>query len=267
MVHGLGKPTPSRFPYPDRPQTGPGIGAAGGQVVRARQVIVSGPGSGVFVYSGKPAFGNLIASMDANTTFDGKGNPVLPGIVAYTVVGGTTFAQEMQGAGTTVGIYPPGGPWTTFVNALQWNVSVGGADLSINIPFTATAGTSAIRTIITTDQWTTVNPPANWTALGAGIRYKLNPDNSVRFQVSAQIGAAAAPGTITLATLAAPYVPQNQFRGCAPGVFVNGAIANTTFDTRFQVTIAGQYQFLGFPGGAGGAGLTEIDGQWDVPLD
>jgi hypothetical protein len=59
-LFGLGSGTPSRFPYEDRPQSGPGVApsTAGN---RFRVIIIFGPGgaiSGLFVYSGDPALGN-----------------------------------------------------------------------------------------------------------------------------------------------------------------------------------------------------------------
>src|SRR5215831_8312493 len=83
-LFGLGAGTPSRFPYPDRPQPAPGLGPGGGQNVRARTVIVFGPAgtvSGVFVYAPgtTPGPGNPpIAAMTASAT-DPFGNDVQPG--------------------------------------------------------------------------------------------------------------------------------------------------------------------------------------------
>jgi hypothetical protein len=83
-LFGLGAGTPSRFPYPDRPQPAPGVGPSSGQVTRARVVIVSGPTgtvSGVFVYAPGtiPGPGNTpIAAMTASAT-DPFGNDVQPG--------------------------------------------------------------------------------------------------------------------------------------------------------------------------------------------
>ncbi|HXC83878.1 MAG TPA: hypothetical protein VNV62_18675, partial [Trebonia sp.] len=104
-------------------------------------------------YSPSPGTGNLIASISDAAGTDTYGNPYLAGIAEYTVVGGTTYAQEQTGSGVTVAIYPPGGPWTKYVQALQWNVSAGAADASFNVPLTATAGTASVRTLITTDTW------------------------------------------------------------------------------------------------------------------
>jgi len=78
------QPDPSRFPYPGRPQSPGGAPGAQGQVIRARQVIVFGPaGSGIFVYSGTPAHGNLVYSIAAASGTDPYGNAYVPGATTY----------------------------------------------------------------------------------------------------------------------------------------------------------------------------------------
>jgi hypothetical protein len=75
-------------------------GAAAG-VVRARIVIVSGGSGvfGVFVYSGTPGAGNLVASLaGAGTTADPFGNPVLGGGLAVYGTGGQEIFLGLIGA-------------------------------------------------------------------------------------------------------------------------------------------------------------------------
>jgi hypothetical protein len=60
-------------------------------------VIASAPNTGVFVYSGTPASGNLIASMTATSGTDPYGNGYGEGIIAYAV-GATGDAGLDQGA-------------------------------------------------------------------------------------------------------------------------------------------------------------------------
>jgi hypothetical protein len=102
-LFGLGSGTPSRFPYQDRPQSGPGIGASSGQVIRATLVIVSGF-QGVFVYNGHPGPGTLIGSVSDATT-DPFGNPVVPTIAAYDV--GPGRWTSLTGAGLSMGTHDP----------------------------------------------------------------------------------------------------------------------------------------------------------------
>lgn len=66
-----------------RPAEG-AMAAASPSVIRARQVIVYGPnGSGIFVYSGTPAHGNLIYSIAAAGGTDPYGNAYPPGATTY----------------------------------------------------------------------------------------------------------------------------------------------------------------------------------------
>lgn len=101
-LFGLGKPQPSRFPYPGRPQPSPGVAPSPGIVVRANTVIVSGPSGtpvGVFVYQPgtTPALGNPpIASMTAATA-DPFGNAVKPDIFVYGTGGNTSFVGMTPG--------------------------------------------------------------------------------------------------------------------------------------------------------------------------
>jgi hypothetical protein len=100
-MFGLGKPTPSRFPYASRPQPLPGVAPSSGQVSRVRLVIVSGPSGaieGVFIYQPGtvPALGNPpIYSATAGTS-DPFGNPAKPQSTAYGTDG--TFVQMLAGA-------------------------------------------------------------------------------------------------------------------------------------------------------------------------
>jgi hypothetical protein len=94
-MFGLGKPDPSKFPYAGRPQPSPGIGPSQGTQVRARTVIVFGAGGGVFVYSGTPGPGNLIASL-TNAATDPFGNPTKPQSAVYGTDG--TYVQMQAGA-------------------------------------------------------------------------------------------------------------------------------------------------------------------------
>lgn len=124
----------------------------------------------------------------------------------------------------------------------------------------------------TVETWQVISSlPTGWTAQNTGVRYKRIPGNQVRIQASAAIGVGAATGTINLFTLPSGYIPANQQRFGGFSYFTNAqttvASINSLLNMRFQVTSAGAVQFLAFPGGASGSGITEIDGQWDIPLD
>jgi hypothetical protein len=64
-------------------------------VIRARLVIVSGPGAGVFVYSPSAGAGNLVASMAGAAGTDSYGNAYVAGVTAYPTVSGQKYAVEL----------------------------------------------------------------------------------------------------------------------------------------------------------------------------
>lgn len=141
---GLGSGTPSRFPYPDRPQPAPGIGPSQGQVVRATLVIVSGF-QGVFVYNGKPGPGTLIGSV-TDATHDPFGNPTVPTIAAYDVGAGRWTA--VTGAGVALGTHDPATTTTVAASITHndANTPSGQAQLVIESAFTG-AGSAVVETM------------------------------------------------------------------------------------------------------------------------
>lgn len=241
--------------------------------------------AGAFFYSGTPAAGNLVASVSRTQGTDAHGNAYLTGIVSYgpDTFSGTGFiaTQIWQGDISWYHAATEAGPWTAEAIA-GWNdaglllqtasspVEIEALGSSVNIPSPLFQALVALQpgTTATSETWHTVSSlPAGWTATGAGVRYRLMPDNSVRIQVSASIGPTAASGTVNIVTLGTGYVPSNPFRGCAPGIFTgNTAWQTGIVNSRLQVTTGGVVQFLNFPGGSS-TGITEVDGQWDVPLD
>lgn len=60
------------------------------QVVIAQLVIIEGPDSGLFVYNGTPAAGNLVATVTAGPGTDQFGNTFFGGISTYDPVGNVT---------------------------------------------------------------------------------------------------------------------------------------------------------------------------------
>lgn len=113
-VPGLGRPAPSRFPYPGRPESAPGLGAAGGQIIRARKIIVTGPGGGMFVYLGRPALGNLIETAGiAVRGTDIPGNAYLAGDTTYQKISASQWQAANQNGQSVTFYYAtsPAGPW------------------------------------------------------------------------------------------------------------------------------------------------------------
>lgn len=150
-LFGLGAGTPSRFPYPDRPQPGQGVAPSSGAVFRGRLVLVFGPSgtvSGVFVYAPgtTPGAGNTpIAAMTASAT-DPFGNDVTPGDASSS---GTIIAIGAAPSGGTPSFVQlaPGNPASMLISSgdsaeataghIDSLISGGGAARNLNLRLTS----------------------------------------------------------------------------------------------------------------------------------
>lgn len=229
-LFGLGSGTPSRFPYPDRPQPSPGIGPGQSAVTRARVVIVSGPTgavNGVFVYSpgttpalGNPPvawitasssdpFGNTLPS--ATGIIIGTGNPTsgpvvglgqgqLTGYAAGELAGGIQFpgSRAMRLVTPTQSVSDTAGILSMFAESFTGLLP----RLAFNGQVIFTSGTPAAPTEITTDSPNTATLLNGWA--GGPLRYWLNPDNTI--SVVGPVNPAAMTST-TIAQLPPSYVP------------------------------------------------------------
>ncbi len=100
--------------------------------ITSNTVVVSGSGEGVFVYSGTPANGNLIATITSAPGTDGFGNAYVGGITAYnganewaSLTAGTLSLQGTSGQYQT-GQLGASGSGTTFLSSgLETNTDVG----------------------------------------------------------------------------------------------------------------------------------------------
>jgi hypothetical protein len=104
-------------------------GAAG--ILRARFVIISGPGGALFVYSGTPSRANLVFSITGVATTDPiGGNPVPAGAASYTSSGGNSLVVNLLST----------------VNAafFQYNAPSGGVQGSLILSVAAVAGTDPV---------------------------------------------------------------------------------------------------------------------------
>jgi hypothetical protein len=204
---GLGRSTPRRAGSgvsadPGGVSVSPGNSAG---IFRGRLVIVSGPGSGVFVYSPKPGAGNLVASISAAAGLDPYGNSVSPG---FTVYSGGTFAQLNSGA-LEMGDAAAGVFLSIFGSVLSLAAAYGSPSFAVTIPVTATAGTAANPTVITTDSWNAAALLNGWANAGGGLyeaQYRLCADNTVH--LIGVINSAAMTATQFM-TLPAGYRPLN----------------------------------------------------------
>jgi len=109
MPGGLPAPRPDQGFAPTGAPMAPGSQTG---VIRAREVIVSGPNGavvGVFVYAAgaTPGAGTGPIASLTNQADDPFGNATEPGVAAYINVGGTEFAVQL-GAGNFAGSTVPG---------------------------------------------------------------------------------------------------------------------------------------------------------------
>jgi hypothetical protein len=99
-ARGVGGLPPRR---PDQQTSQPNVAVQPGSatgILRARIVqVIGGPNSGIFVYSGTPALGNLVASLVGSTTADSFGNTVKPdGLTFYNGTASAFFGLATIGA-------------------------------------------------------------------------------------------------------------------------------------------------------------------------
>jgi len=199
--------------------------------------IISGPGQGMYIYSGPPALGNLIESLGitaAGTDPIGL-NAVLPGDTRYHNNGAGTWVAQ-QSTQSYIGYLwqttNPAGPWTPmstsigFTNEftsspiLQLHAASAGGRIDLadsttaDKDFTATGGSAANPSLITTDVWQTSFATFNsWTATGSTYpnQYRLMEDGFVHVMVDVNGGSTIANGSnivqLTPPAAAAKYTP------------------------------------------------------------
>lgn len=146
--------------------------------------------AGLFIYSGQPAFGNLIEShVDGGTGIDQFGNNYFSGDSHYN----NSFGPS-HGTGYTIN---GGLEFITGGLGVGWTIDAGwefnGSAWETNQPIVSALGTPANPTLIVTDSWQTMTPFINGWASAAGFkaaRFQLKPDNEV--EVQGVISAAAA---------------------------------------------------------------------------
>lgn len=189
--------------------------------------------TGAFWYSGAPAAGNLLASVVPGTSpvADPEGNAALPGITSYEASNFTATSLGAQGvfcyaAASQAGPYGAAYAFLSFDTSgeLFLSTALGGIQLSsvsgilvnagalgitLDGPVTATGGTAASPTVVTTDTWHAAAPANGWANQGGGLyelQYRLMPDNSV--WLIGVISSAALTST-QFFTLPAGYRPAN----------------------------------------------------------
>jgi len=191
-------------------------------VITAAKVVVAGPNGGVFIYSGAPAFGNLVSTDVAVGGTDPFGNTYLPGKTEYSV---SVIAPHKV---TAINIFQstiswqtapnPGGSFGAIssINAVSQSV-VGLPPLSMTIgqgntgeavtfadpvvaPVVATAPGTGVA-----ESWHSLGTLAGYTITRA--QYRLNVMGEVEFDISVNATGVNALNVNFSTTLASPYLP------------------------------------------------------------
>lgn len=160
--------------------------------------------SGVFVYNGTPAFGNLIYSQTGAAGTDEFGNAYLQGSTTYQ------FGIALQQIGNElIGWFAitAAGPYTLTGSSIAFGISPG--SISIGGALGSIGGTAANPTKVTTDTWETMTLINGW-SVGAGgyAQYKLEPNNRVSVRAAnLVVGTVTAGTSIWTPPAGTVYVP------------------------------------------------------------
>jgi hypothetical protein len=249
VPYGLGRSTPRRAGSGLSADPGGVSVSPGSQGNRFRTIVITGPGQGIFVYSGAPAFGSLTETLGISVAgTDGQGNAYLAGDTTYQNVSGTFVAFQKTAvsltwltAATAAGPYISTGASITYATGtatlfikggtngitLQSGTTIQGG-LTVNSSFTATGGDAASPTLISTDTWNTVTVFGAGFAAGAPVpQYALMPFGvgaaasvAIRGQVLATAATAVGATMFTVPYTFArthDYVTPNNLAGAALG--------------------------------------------------
>jgi hypothetical protein len=196
----------------------PGVQPGTSGLTLARYVIVYGPGSGIFVYAGTPALGNLIASISSAAGTDRYGNTYPGGIFGELTTNLILFTSgaELQSASSGTGVVLNNGP-------LQ-----------------STAGTAADPTLITTDTWHSLGSAGATNCTLIQARYRLTAGGECEIDIAlVALAGGSTAGTYTWSnTLPAAY----QFAGDSLRIYpfpFNSNIITATQDSIIAVDGSG----------------------------
>jgi hypothetical protein len=221
MSAGLGGLNPKPANAPDAPAPSPGVqpGTSPG-VVTARRVVIFGAGGGMFVYSGSPGAGDLIASIVALNGQDPYGNAVFKGITSYDP--GNGLFAELDSANLSistiaginrvalVSVITP----TTGMQLSGFN----GAAVSTLYLIADAAGSVVVAGVMVAQQpgaiaatpevWHSLGTLANYT-VNRG-RFRLTPQGETEFDIDVTSTGANAAVTSFSVTIPAAYRPAAQ---------------------------------------------------------
>ena len=238
--------------------------------------------NGFFVYSGTPAFGNLVASITstASSGFDPFNNTTYPGFVVYVNAGGH-YTQVGQLSAASMNFLLPGSPGyyaQEFVNNIvsagtsynSFGFATGdgvtgdlaGFDLVAKLQplMVMRLGTRLVAcdpsttpgVNSTAEDWHAMSLTSGWG--GTNTNYKLRPDGQVSFQGVITLPASGSYNSVTFATVQLPYYnPNHSCRG-AISYLGNYPATYTAIvgSPRLFVSTAGGLQLAGIPSGENG---------------
>ena len=190
-------------------------GAISGTVFSGTDFILNS--SGLFLYGGTPANGNLVASVAGGGGTDPFGNTYQAGITTYGGVGQFAALESGQVTFDNGSVIAEGAPtgslWlipTADLVIQPDNIEAAvftKTSITLAQPVTATAGTASSPTLITTDTWNTMTLINGWTVGSGGFaQYKLMPDNTVMIRLNNVVPGTIADGT-SIWTAPSGYVP------------------------------------------------------------
>lgn len=183
--------------------------------------------SGMFLYSGTPALGNLIASITNNTGTDANGNAYLEGITSYAISPSPNQAVQTDlGTISWFNAPGPGGPWTqindlTLASSPFTNLIIGqdlviGTNLVVNQNIQATLVTATNPTTFVAETWHDFPAGINGWGNGTGgwKKFRLLPFGSVEISISLRLIGTKTDGTLILpaGALPAAYQPTSAKR-------------------------------------------------------
>lgn len=155
---GDGLRRPVNAPAAGQIATGVQPGISSGIVI-ANRVIIVGANGGIFVYSGTPAAGNLIATVSSSPGTDNFGNPYLgaPDAIFTTYNFSSTLAMSF-GSNNLVGWHLAGGVWN------QGAVLIANFDVGLGIGFWEFFSTTIFDQAVTFDAAVTFSGTALFNA-------------------------------------------------------------------------------------------------------
>jgi hypothetical protein len=181
--------------------------------------------AGAFFYD--PVSNNIVASIAPANGTNRFSDPYLQGVTSYFVTpgfvryalnsnssGGSTaltwlvdsgsgFTDQAQISVTSSALTIDSSP-----GALPMVLNAGAQTITLDSPVTATAGTAAAPTLITTDNWHNIALDAGWTAGAQVPQYRLLPDGNVQVRGQAtHAGTAAAVNINNSTPIPAVYWP------------------------------------------------------------